>query len=143
MKSLVNSLVLKFQTRDPFEIASNLGIVVLEEPLGSINGYYNKILDVQFIHVNCELSECQKRFVVAHELGHALLHPDFNFFFLNNETFFDIGKFEKEADQFAILLIVDKNAHDFQTVDELSAYYGFNEKIKNYLYDWGGKYGIC
>lgn len=55
--------------QNPFEIARDLGILVLEEPLGSIKGYYNEVLDVRFIHVNCDLSDSQKRFVVSHMLS--------------------------------------------------------------------------
>lgn len=141
MRELVERLVSNFNTRDPYVIASGLGIVVLEEPLGSINGYYNEVLDVRFIHVNCDLPDYQKRFVVAHELGHALLHPDFNFYFLKTHTYFNIGKLENEADKFAVLLIVE-SSDDFETVNELAVFYGLSDKLKHYINEGVFTYGI-
>lgn len=141
MRELVERLVLDFKTRDPFEIARGLNIIVLEEPLGSINGYYNEVLGVRFIHVNCDLLDYQKRFVVAHELGHALLHPDFNFYFLKTHTFFNLDRFEKEADKFAVLLLVDKIDH-YQSIHEIALLYGISEKAIKYLNEEATYYGI-
>lgn len=141
MFEFVERLVCDFKTRDPFEIASGLGILVLEEPLGSINGYYNEVLDVQFIHVNCDLPDYQKRFVVAHELGHALLHSGFNYHFLKNHTFFNLERFEKEADKFAVLLLVDK-IEPYQSIHEVALLYGISENAIKYLNEEGGYYGF-
>ena len=141
MFELVERLVSEFKTRDPFEIARGLGILVLEEPLGSFNGYYNEVLDVQFIHVNCDLPDYQKRFVVAHELGHALLHTGYNFNFLKNNTFFNVDRFEKEADKFAVLLLVDKIEHH-QSIQEIALLYGISEHAVKYLNEEATYYGF-
>ena len=34
-------LISKYKTNNPQEIAQELGIIILFEPLGEINGYYN------------------------------------------------------------------------------------------------------
>lgn len=129
MDKIINNLVSEHHTRNPYTIASQLGIIVLEEELGTINGYYNEVMDYKFIHVNTNLPEHHKRFVVAHELGHALLHPNFNQFFLKNHTLLNIDKYEKEANIFAVQLICDENVKELETISEISRFYGLNEKL--------------
>lgn len=141
MQKLVEKLVLKYKTRDPYKIAKELEIIILEENLGSIQGYYNEVLDYKFIHVNTNLTDHKKRFVVAHELGHALLHPNLNHFFLTNHTLLSIDKYEKEANLFAFKLICDENINEFETVREISCFYGLNEKLVYSLLG-DGKNGI-
>lgn len=143
MKNTVKNLISEHRSRDPYKIAKQLGIIVLEENLGSINGYFNEVLGHKFIHINENLPDHLKRFTAAHELGHAILHPNFNHFFLKNYTHFNIDKYEKEANDFAILLICDENINELQTIDEISKFYGFGEKIKDYLYEGGFNYEFC
>ena len=49
MNKIISKLVNKYQTRNPFELADHLGIIVLFEELGSINGYYNTAFRQKFI----------------------------------------------------------------------------------------------
>ena len=105
MRLYVEKLVKKHGTSNPITIAKNLGIQIIYEPLGSINGYYNMMYRIKFIHINEQLEEAVVRFVVAHELGHALLHPKTNTLFMRKCTLFDVSKFEQEANQFATELI--------------------------------------
>ena len=67
-------LISKYKTNNPQEIAQELGIIILFEPLGDINGYYNTAFRQKFIHINNTLVEAKQKFTIAHELGHALLH---------------------------------------------------------------------
>lgn len=134
MKQIINNLVLEHHTRNPYVIAKELGIIVLEEELGSINGYYNEVMGYKFIHINVNLPDYKKRFVAAHELGHALLHPNFNYSFLKNHTLFNIDRYEKEANLFAIMLICDEDIEEHETISAISKFYGVDEKI---LYNIG------
>ncbi|MGR4027274.1 ImmA/IrrE family metallo-endopeptidase, partial [Bacillus sp. ZZQ-131] len=53
--------------------------------------------------------EFTQRFVCAHELGHAVLHPKANTPFLRNQTFFSVDRLEIEANTFAVeLLLTDE-----------------------------------
>lgn len=113
IKKIVDSLVSEHRTNDPFEICNKLEIIVIEEALGTINGYYNEMLGIKFIHVNEALTSEERKFVVAHELGHATLHPNFNYNFLKSHTLFNIDKYEKEANKFAFnLLSYDRSVDD-------------------------------
>lgn len=132
MKNIIPKLVKEHQTRNPFEIADNLGIIVLFENLGSINGYYNTAFRQKFIHINCNLPDYKKLFTAAHELGHALLHPDSNTPFLREKTYMSIDKMEIEANKFAVnLLISDEDLEEYKelTIGQLAMIYGCHEKL--------------
>ncbi|SQB33961.1 ImmA/IrrE family metallo-endopeptidase [Clostridium cochlearium] len=102
----VEFLVKKHKTNNPFEIASAENIIVIEEPLGSINGYYNKFVRQKMIHVNSDLSYSKQLFTCGHELGHAIHHPNANTPFLMNNTFYSINKLERQANMFAAQLLI-------------------------------------
>lgn len=70
-----NSLVRRFGTRDPFQIADELGIEVLFcSDFGPLKGMYKVIKRNRFIFINEALSERMQTIVCAHELGHDQLH---------------------------------------------------------------------
>ena len=48
VKALIKSIILIIL----FEIAKGENIIMIKEPLGSINGYYNKFVRQKFIHIN-------------------------------------------------------------------------------------------
>lgn len=133
IKKSVNYYIRKVGSHDPFEIADALNITVTYENLGTINGYYNKQLRMKQIHINYNLEDNERLFTAAHELGHAILHPNTNTPFLRSCTYFSIDKLENEANKFAIeLLIPDeefyKYAKDF-TLGQISRIYGYHERL--------------
>ena len=103
---VINSLERKYGTCDPFSLAKELGICIRYEELGTVRGYYHKDLRQKFILLNRDLTEPQLRFTCAHELGHALLHPNENTPFLRKETLFSVSKLEVEANRFAVALLM-------------------------------------
>lgn len=102
----INKLVKRYKTNNPFEIANAMNILVIKEPLGSVNGYYNKFVRQKLIHINSELSHNQQLFTCAHELGHAIHHANANTPFLRNNTFYSVNKLERQANMFAALLLI-------------------------------------
>ncbi|EOP36218.1 ImmA/IrrE family metallo-endopeptidase [Bacillus mycoides] len=99
----------KHETTNPFKIARRKNIIVLFEDLGNTLGFYNTYKRLKFIHINNQIDETTQRFVCAHELGHALLHPKANTPFLRNQTFFSVDRLEIEANTFAVeLLLTDE-----------------------------------
>ena len=61
----------------------------------------------KIIGVNSSLEEPLRRFVIAHELGHFVLHPEGNFFFVLRKTML-YGKLEYQANLFAVALCFGK-----------------------------------
>ncbi len=49
---MVNQLVKKYGTNDPFKLAKCMGIHIVFEPLGNALGYYSKHFRVPIIHIN-------------------------------------------------------------------------------------------
>ncbi len=127
-KQLIN----KYKTNNPQEIAQELGIIVLFEELGDINGYYNTAFRQKLIHININLPKYKQQFTIAHELGHALLHPKANTPFLREKTLFSINKLEIEANKFAVdLLITDEAIAEVKhlTLDQMANYFGINKNL--------------
>ena len=70
-------LVRRCGTRDPFEIARQLGVEVLFcQDFGSMKGMYRVVKRTRFIFLNRDLTPQMQRIVCAHELGHDQLHRD-------------------------------------------------------------------
>lgn len=132
IKNIISHLIKKYGTNNPFELANSLNITVFFEELGNINGYYNEPLRMKQIHINCNLNECMKKFTCAHELGHAILHPDASTPFLRSKTFISIDKMEIEANTFAIhLLITDDMLRENKdyAADQLSMLWGYDKNL--------------
>lgn len=86
----------------------------------------------KFIHINETITEHEKIFTCAHELGHALLHPNINTGFLKNSTLLSVNKFEIEANTFAIhLLISDDELNDLKeySCGQLAQKFGYPENL--------------
>lgn len=134
-RAIAEKLCRILDTRNPFELAASLGIVVLYEPLGSIQGYYNKCYRQKFIHINEELDGYEATFACAHELGHAILHSDVNTPFLRKNTMFSVGRIETEANRFALdLLFEDEELQPFleRSITDAAAYMGVDVPLAKY-----------
>ena len=129
------SLVRKYKQHDPFLLAKKLGINVIENDLGEVYGYYTQIKRIKFILINSNLSESEKRFVVAHELGHAILHSKITtpcLMYLKN---INEIKIECEANKFAVQLLMDGSHKDYYIEDKfkIMEYYGIPFEMERYL----------
>lgn len=132
VRNIVERTVQKYQTRSPYELADCLDIKISKCELGSIRGYYLKKYRIKQIVLNCDLDNVDEEFVLAHEIGHSILHPDCNTPFLLENTYISKNKYECEANKFAVeLLIPDEIFHDNPeyTLEQLSRLTGYNEKL--------------
>lgn len=108
IKKSVSNLKKKFKTTNIFELIDFLNIEVIETDLGSKTlGMYRTIKRNKFIFLNNNLGYIEKKFILAHELGHAVLHSSVNCFFLENNSFFVKNKIEREANEFSAELLID------------------------------------
>lgn len=107
IKNIVADLKSKFDTSDPFTIASCLNIIVLELDLHEeINGFYKYDRKNKYIVLNSHLEDSSKPFVCSHELGHAVLHPRANTPFMIAKTLYSVDRIEREANRFAAELLI-------------------------------------
>ena len=90
----------------------------------------------EFIYINNNLDIKKKRELIAHELGHAILHTDLSVAYYNN-SLLNKPKIEREANEFAAeLLMSDKNINEHlyedQTVEELADCLEVTEDVVKY-----------
>ena len=111
IKHLVAYYVKKYGTRDPFKIADQLGILYQFGNTGC-EGCYMYLKKHRYVFLNQNLSDQAARVVMAHELGHAILHRKENCYFIRNKTFLSNAKIEKEANCFAAELLVPDSVYE-------------------------------
>ena len=123
----------KFNTSDPFKRARALGIEVMICDIGSRLGCYMYLKRSKCIWINESLEGNERTFVMAHEVGHAILHPKENCYFLRNQTLLNT-KIEREANTFAVEflipddVILEAKANGY-TVDQLSRILGYEKEL--------------
>ncbi|MBX9972521.1 ImmA/IrrE family metallo-endopeptidase [Cytobacillus firmus] len=82
------------------------------------------------MHINQKASSNHKKFICAHELGHAICHPRANTPFLRKHTLFSTDKMKLEANLFAIRHLFEKDYFDGQlSIDDAVEQYGIPEKF--------------
>lgn len=110
MQTMIKFLTKQFKTRCPYKIAKKNDIFIICEPLGNIEGYYNKVNDQKFIHVNSDLSNWSRTFVVAYQLYYAIHDLEYQFLIKENHNT------NNDAHKFAVALL----------------YYDFEKPSQNY-----------
>ncbi|MFD0710576.1 ImmA/IrrE family metallo-endopeptidase [Paenibacillus sp. GCM10027626] len=109
-KKKARELILTHGTNSPLEIAAQKNYKVLYEDLGKNTwGYFTRINRIPCIHINNRLNYEITIFAGAHELGHGILHPGVNTPFLRSNTLFSVDKLERQANRFAIHLMIGLN----------------------------------
>lgn len=135
IKKIALHLIKKCNTQNPFKIADDLKIEYIIGPMGQYSGCYLYLKRHRCIFINEDLPENDRHFVMAHELGHALLHRKENCYFIRNKTFLSTSRIEKEANTFAAeLLIPDSLIYENSgmTKNQLARLAGYNEKILDF-----------
>ena len=84
IKRLVDSLVRKYKSRNPFEIIEHLNVIVVFYPLHGVKGFYQYFQRNNIIYIDETLSDKEKLFVCGHELGHMFLHKKANAIFMDS-----------------------------------------------------------
>lgn len=109
--NIVIELLKKYGTTHPYELADALGIKVIETTIRPLQGAFYIIFDKPVIFIEKSLREDQKLLVCAHELGHAVLHPEL--VKAGNLTEFEVFDMrepvEYEANVFAAHLLIDED----------------------------------
>lgn len=130
--SIVERTIKKYKTRSPYDLADLMGISISRCELGTIRGYYSKKFRIKQIVLNCNLSENDERFVLAHELGHAIMHENLNTPFLTEKTMLSKNKYEREANTFAVELLVPDTEvieNPDLTLGQLARLTGYSEDL--------------
>ena len=112
ISAVAQSLVRKYNTRDPFELADSLGIhVMFTNELARLKGMYWIVKRERFIAINSRLPRESQLIVCGHELGHDRFHRElakagaFREFMLYDMT----TRPEYEANVFAASFLLDED----------------------------------
>lgn len=122
INELINGIVEVVGSRNVYDIASHFEIEIIKDNpkqnpmlLFTEGVYIRDLNDKEIIIIRDDL-ENEKQ-VIAHELGHALLHVEEDITYYGNAK----GRMELEADYFATkLLYPDYKIEEGKTVQELS-----------------------
>jgi Zn-dependent peptidase ImmA (M78 family) len=134
MEETISKLIKRHKTNCPFTIARALGIHIQFHDLGAnTRGVYYRKLRRRLIVIHNQLSSEWQRFVCAHELGHDRLHQGMSRFFLEEHSFFNPGKFERQANLFAVKLLTafDEIQTD-ETVEHFCSRNGIPEEMHKF-----------
>ena len=72
------------------------------------------------------------KLVTAHELGHAVMHPKENCYFLEHKTLLLTSRNEIEANKFAVELLISDEfllEHQDLTIGQVSRMLGYSEEL--------------
>ena len=117
------------ESKDIYEICDYLGIIIkkIDKSNKLLRGnnalYFRNYFGSEIIFIRNDLSYNFEKFILAHELGHAIMHIDFQTAAFNN--LINEGKLEKQANYFAFKLLninIDKNDFEQLTVEQISNY---------------------
>ncbi len=109
----VQKIKKKYKETDPFRLCRAMGILVLYAPMGSGNkcckGFFLSQSRKRAVTVNSDMSPLLQRMIVAHELGHAVLHSKSSGIkaFHDFRVFDTVSQMESEANIFAADLLMD------------------------------------
>ncbi len=102
----VKYVLRKYKTNDPSKIAEKLKVILITTNLVDIRGFYQYWKRNHIIYLDEKLPSIELNFVLAHEIGHMLMHKKSNAMFLDSRTFFSLSSYEREANLFAVELLL-------------------------------------
>ena len=115
----IKNLIKKYNTSDP-------AILCIYDDLGDLKGYYKHPRGRKVIVVNSLLSKFAQIIVLAHELGHAILHSGSTVALMHKHILQYSNIMENEANKFAAELLL--NGYD---TDNIEYSYCYCDEVSN------------
>lgn len=130
IKDILKRLIERYGTSDPEELCHRMNIVLVDCDLPKVTkGFCFTLSSGRAIVLNNTLPMGERRACIAHELGHALLHNGVNYMFVRENTCMVTGRYENEADVFAVMLILwNKNIPEGTTTEQIAKKYRLPEE---------------
>lgn len=138
IRKLVNTLVKKHETKDPFELADILGVNIIKDDLGyEFMGYRSCILRIPSIVLNSNNSKEEDLETCSHELGHHCCGHNTNTQALTRQSqTYTLYGVEYEANCFMVeLLLHGANLAEHPTRQAMLNSYMIPEWAERYV-DW-------
>lgn len=128
IKNLTSTLIKKYKTNNPYFLAANLDIYIKETDIDP-NIFKARVYfhcGNKGIIINKNLDEMTKKILVAHELGHALLHEKFLCYY--GSTYSE--NIEREANLFALELLSRNQSNDLTQYNSQDLYNALNSILE-------------
>jgi Zn-dependent peptidase ImmA (M78 family) len=143
-KALAARLSKKYETRDPFRLADEMGFIVVFAPLIDMRGFQQRVKRQNIIYINDALDERQQALVCGHEMGHHFMHRGMNRIFMNLNTQFVTQKFENEANLFSLeLIFADEDLQPFlnRSITDAATFMGVSVQLATWRMETVPPYG--
>ncbi len=102
-----HQMLKKYKNKSLREILSDLNVILVDTmPLTDTDGFYQYVQRNHIIYLNCNLDPTKENFVIAHELGHMLMHRRQNAMFLDSRKTSSLDKYEYQANSFAVEFVL-------------------------------------
>jgi Zn-dependent peptidase ImmA (M78 family) len=135
IKEIVEGLMEIYRTRNVYEIVEFLDIKLIKKELkpGIKGRFLRDIFGNEYIYISNELSDEEEKIVIAHELGHAILHTNLNSSYYTENHLLNKDQIEYQANKFAAELLIpddiDLSTYDSMTKKEMSCILGVPERL--------------
>lgn len=108
IKNIVIGLIEVYETRDVCELLDLLEITLIKKKL--INDekgrFFRDIFKNEFIFISDEISIEEEKIIIAHELGHLILHTDLTTSYYTENHLLNKDQIEVQANKFAAELLI-------------------------------------
>lgn len=135
---IVDGLIELYKTRNVYELLELLEITLVKKKL--INDekgrFLRNIFGDEFIFISDKLSSVEEKIVIAHELGHLILHTNLSTSYYTGNHLLIKNKYETEANKFAAELLISDEVEisEGMTTKELAYYLEVSEKLVKLKY---------
>ena len=108
ISKIVLKLKKKYRTDDIWQLCDAMKVIINPVPMGkrstAVKGFFIRSARMKVITINSDLPEIVQRCILAHELGHAVLHGSSGFSTFHDTALYDeSSETEKEANLFAAI----------------------------------------
>lgn len=137
IKKIVEGMIETCGTRDVYELVDKLEITVIKKTLSGKKGrFLRDIFNNEYIYVSNELSVEEEKIVIAHELGHLILHTSLLTSHYTENNLLVKDKLEVQANKFAAELLIpdDVEIYEGMTTKELACYLKIPEELVKLKY---------
>ena len=139
IKNVVTGLIEVYGTRDVYELLNELGIILIKKKLaGNKKGrFLRDMFNDEYIYVSDNLPEYEEKMIIAHELGHLILHTDLATSYYTENQLLAKDKLEVQANKFAAELLIPDGVeiYEDETVQQLACCLEVSEELVKLKYE--------